>query len=283
MAFSRRSSRSPRSRYTLGLLLLTAVTLLVLDLPGTGPLQPVRNVLAGIFSPIRSAGDAVFKPIGNGWHGAFSYDDVKDDNDELRAELEEAKGHDAELARAEAEIEDLKKLNGVTVETVTTKTAKVVSEGISNFDQSVDIDQGSGAGVKKGMPVISGMTSGTGGGLLGKVLEVVGGGRSKVELITSPDFKVGVSLEDGSRGIVSGQGRGKALKATGIKLDAKVEVGDYVYTSGINETQFPADLKVGRVKSVRVASNGLSREVTVTPLADLTSVYVKVVLKDPPK
>ena len=43
MAYSRRSSRNPRSRFTFGLLLLTAVTILVLDLPGTGPLDPIRG------------------------------------------------------------------------------------------------------------------------------------------------------------------------------------------------------------------------------------------------
>ncbi|MCB0971302.1 MAG: hypothetical protein KDA97_07270, partial [Acidimicrobiales bacterium] len=70
MAYPRRSPRSPRSRFTLGLLLLTAVSLLVLDLPGTGPLDPVRNALATAFRPVQAAGNAIFEPIGNGWKGA---------------------------------------------------------------------------------------------------------------------------------------------------------------------------------------------------------------------
>ncbi|MCU1496308.1 MAG: rod shape-determining protein MreC [Acidimicrobiales bacterium] len=283
MAFFRRSSRSPRSRYTLGLLLLTAVTLLVLDLPGTGPLQPVRNVLAGIFSPLRSAGDVVFEPVRNGWHGIFSYGDVDDENARLKAELEEAKSHDSELARVKADIADLRQIAGVKADNVSTRTAKVVSEGINSFDQSIEIDEGSGGGIKEGMPVITGLSSGTGGGLLGKVMVVVGGGRSKVELVTSPDFRVGVSLEGGARGVLAGAGRGKSLRVTGVGLDAEPKKGDFVYTSGINESQFPPDLKVGKVSKVSKASNGLSLELEVTPLADLSSVYVKVVLKDPPK
>jgi len=259
------------------------VTLLVLDLPGTGPLQPVRNALGAIFSPIRSAGDAVFKPVGNGWHGMFSYDDVKKDNDRLRARLEEAKSQDAKVKQLEADNKALKAANGVTVDPVATKTAQVVSEGVNSFDQSLDIDQGSGAGVKKGMPVITGKTSGTGGSLLGKVLEVVGGGRAKVQLLTSPDFKVGVSIEGGARGILTGQGEGKSLHVTGIKLDAKPKKGDFAYTSGITDTQFPPNLVIGRITKVRTATNGLSLELDVKPLADLSSVYVKVVLKDPPK
>ena len=77
MAYPRRSSSSPGSRARLGLLVLTALSLLALDLPGTGPLKPIRNVLASAFQPIRSAGDAVLEPFSNGWKGAFGYDDLK--------------------------------------------------------------------------------------------------------------------------------------------------------------------------------------------------------------
>lgn len=281
MAFPRRSSRSPRSRYTLGLLLLTAVTLLVLDLPGTGPLQPVRNVLGGILSPIRSAGDAVFAPIGNGWKGAFGYDDVKDENDRLRARLEEAKASEAEIERLQADNEALQRIAEVSAQPFSTRTAQVVSEPLSSFDQTLEIDQGSGDGVKKGMAVITGMTSGTGGSILGRI-EEVRGGRSKVELITSPGFAAGVSIGD-DRAVIQGQGRGKPLLVEQLRPTTEVEVGDYVNTSGIEDSAFPASLKVGRVSRIRDAADGQSVSVEVTPLADLGSVYVKVVLKDPPK
>lgn len=281
MAFSRRSSRSPRSRYTFGLLLLTAVTLLVLDLPGTGPLQPVRNALSTVLSPIRSAGDTVFAPISNGWRGAFGYEDVKKENDRLRAKLEDAKGEAAELARLEVEVRDLQKLNGVSAGTLQTRSARVVTTQLSSFDQAVEINQGSGDGIKKGMAVITGLTSGAGGGILGRIQDVRGG-RSKVELITSPSFVAGVTV-GGERGVLQGQGRNRALLIEQIPSTAKLEKGDYVYTSGIEDTAFPADLKVGRVKSIKTSADGQYQTVEVTPLADLASVYVKVVLKDPPK
>lgn len=282
MAFPRHSSRSPRSRYTLGLLLLTAVTLLVLDLPGTGPLQPVRNVLAGIFSPIRSAGDAVFAPISNGWKGAFGYGDLKDENDRLKARIEDQKGEAAELDRLRREVADLEKLNGVAAGDVRTRTARVIAESPSSFDATVEIDQGSGDGVKRGMAVITGLTRGTGGGVFGRIVEVQPG-RSKVQLITDPGFEIGVRLEDETRAVLQGQGRNKAVVVDGVPNTVKVKAGDYVYTSGIQDSAFPADLAVGRVTRVRTSPNGLSKSLDVRPLADLSSVYVKVVLKDPPR
>ena len=59
--------------------------------------------------------------------------------------------------------------------------------------------------------------------------------------------------------------------------------GSFVYTSGITESAFPEDLAVGRVTRIHSAPNGLSQTVEVQPLADLSSVFVKVVLKDPPR
>jgi rod shape-determining protein MreC len=257
-------------------LVLTAVTLLALDLPGTGPLDPVRNLFAGIFRPIRSGGDALFSPISNGWKGAFGYGDVKDDNDRLRAELDRLDSQDAELVRLRKEVADLKKILGVKAGDVPTQTAEVVSGPISPFDQSIEIDQGSGDGIKKGMAVI------TGGGVLGRVTSVTGG-RSKVELLTEPSFQLGIRLEGRERGVIQGRGQGKDLVVEGVGDEqTEVEEGDFVYTSGIDQSAFPKDLKVGRVVSVRDSGTG-SKVLEVEPLADLSSVYVKVVLQDPPR
>ncbi|CAN5911196.1 hypothetical protein BH23ACT2_BH23ACT2_25810 [soil metagenome] len=282
MAFPRRSSTSSRPRYTLGLLILTAVTLLVLDLPGTGPLQPVRDGLASAFNPVRSAGETVFSPITNGWRGAVGYDDVKDENDRLRARLEESKGEEAELVRLREEVADLQRINGVAVESVPTATAQVVSDPFNSFDPTFEIDLGSGAGVKEGMAVITGMTEGTSGGVFGRVVGAQGG-RSTVELITAPSFAAGVRLEGGARGSATGQGQGRPVLVEGISIDAEVAEGDLVYTSGIADSAFPPDLVIGRVSGVREAANALSQTVEVDPLADLAAAYVRVVLKDPPQ
>jgi rod shape-determining protein MreC len=125
------------------------------------------------------------------------------------------------------------------------------------------------------MPVI------TSGGVLGRILSV-GPGRSKVELITEPTFFLGIRTEKRERGVLQGQGRGKLLLVDGIGDEStKVHTGEYLYTSGIDQSAFPKDLPVGRIVSVRTSAAG-SKVLEVKPLADLSSVYVKVVLQDPP-
>lgn len=282
MAYSRRPSRTPRSRFTLGLLLLTAVTLLVLDLPGSGPLDPVRGAFASAFRPIRAAGDAAFRPLSNGWHGAFGYSDVKDENDRLRAKLEDQKGLVAENKRLVQDNAELRRINKVAVPGVPTKVAKVISGPLNSFEQTVEIDAGSGDGVKKGMAVITGRTSGAGGGVLGRVT-AVHSSSSTVELITESGVSIGVATKDGDLAKASGQGQGKPLRVVGIEDKTKVKLRDYIYTSGIDRSAFPGDLYVGRVSKVGTSIDGLPRVIEVDPSADLTSRYVRVVLKDPPK
>ena len=257
------------------MLLLTAVSLLVLDLPGTGPLRPIRNVLASVFSPVRSGADAMLEPFSNGWKGAFGYGELKSENDRLRAELAAVAGQEADIARLTAKVRDLERLNGVSVEGLRLLTAEVVSAPLSNFDHSVEIDQGSGDGVKSGMAVVT-----TGNAVFGRI-NTTTGGRSTVTLITTADFQVGVRLADGTRAVAQGQGRDRPLLVDSVEV-TRAKVGDWVYTSGVEQSPFPKDLKIGKVTKVdTIPGQGTTLE--VEPLADLSSVYVKVVLKDPPK
>lgn len=283
MPYSRRPSRTPRSRFTLALLLLTAVTLLVLDLPGTGPLDPVRDAFGAAFRPIRAAGNAVFEPLSNGWKGAFGYDDLEQENQRLKAEAEERKSEEADLARLRQKVADLSKINGVTIEAQKTKVAEVTSGPLNSFEQTVEIDAGSGDGVKKGMAVITGRArSGEGGAVLGRVVEVRSGS-STVQLITEQDLMIGIRTQKGDVGKATGQGSGQPLLITGIEDTTLIGTGDYLWTSGIDRSAFPGDLYVGRVTKVGKAADGVPRVIEAEPAADLTARYVRVVLKDPPK
>lgn len=280
MAFSRRPSRTPRSRLTLGLLLLTAVTLLVLDLPGTGPLDPVRGALATVFRPVRSVGDAAFRPLSNGWKGAFGYNDVKDENDRLKAKVAESQSQSARVRLLEAQVREFEKLNGFNAGDVPTRSAQVTRGPLSSFDHSIEIDEGSRDGVHSGMAVITGGTkaAAAGGQVLGRVVGVRKGS-STVELLTEPSFQIGVRLPNGQIATAQGQGRDGDMVVAGLPASVPVRRGDPVETSGVDRSAFPRSLQVGRVQSIRRTSGGQELEVEVRPLADLSATYVKVVLR----
>lgn len=247
----------------------------MLDLPGTGPLDPVRSAGAALLRPVRAVGDAIFEPVGNGWKGAFGYGEVRDENDELRRELEDLRGLEIENERLKQDNFDLRAEVGVEVPGEELATAQIVSGPLNSFEQTVQIDLGSDDGVQEGMAVV------TGAGLLGRIAEV-DGGSATVELLTAPTWGFGIRLRDGTVSLARGQGRGAPLLLE-LDNDIVVREGDPVFTSGIDRSAFPPDIAVGRVTEVRESVDGLDRTIEVEPAVDLRSRYVRVVLREAPR
>src|SRR5690606_37361323 len=94
---------------------------------------------------------------------------------------------------------DLPDLGGVP-----TQVARVTSGPIGNFDAHVvEISKGSSSGVRPGMAVM------TNAGLVGRVVEA-DGNRSTVQLVSAPDFAVGVRI-GGEVALARGTGSSREL------------------------------------------------------------------------
>ena len=124
----------------------------------------------------------MFRPFENTWHGIFDYEDVKRQRDDLADQVEAQEGAAIAADAAVREMQALEALDKLpTLANVPEVTARVVSEPASNFDRTVDINQGTDQGVQVGMPVI------TNGGLMGRIMKVYTD-RSTVRLITDPEL-----------------------------------------------------------------------------------------------
>ncbi len=71
------------------------------------------------------------------------------------------------------------------------------------------------------------------------------------------------------RGLLEGAGYGRLPSIGLIDIDALVNEGDPVLTSGTRESLFPADIPVGRVAEVKRTPGSLQLDVRVAPAADL--------------
>ncbi len=280
MALSRRTGG--RSRLTIALLVFTSLALLTLDFRDTEMVQSARRAAGTVFSPLRGAAETVSEPFTNAWHGVTGYGDVKSENDELRRQIAELEGQEVLREDAVQQLTELLSQQGLEwVGAIPTTAARVVSGNPSNFSHTLDISKGSDDGVKVGMSVVNGA------GLVGKVVQVQRE-RSTVQLITDPDFAVGVRvLPSDVPGTARGQGRGEDLIVdTNLEAGA-LEVpkpGAALTTSGIDRALFPASIPVGRVKAVRPAGGGLSLDLVVRPMADTEELaFVTVLLKEPPE
>jgi rod shape-determining protein MreC len=271
--------RTGRSRFTLILLVLTSVTVLTLDFRGAGVIDGIRDGATTVFGPVRDAADSVFEPVGDTWNGIFGYDELEQENARLRERIDQLEGDRVVNSDAARQLEERNALDGLeSVTDIPTLDGRVVSGAISNFDHTIEVNRGSDDGVKEGMPVV------TGAGLVGRVVAVTGG-RSAVQLLTDPDFELGVRLVTSRDiGLAHGTGEGRPLVVDGgIQPDTEVEVGEQVTTSGTDRSAYPADIPVGEVVSVDPSPGELVQVLRLEPYADLDNLgYVRILLWEPP-
>jgi rod shape-determining protein MreC len=154
----------------------------------------------------------------------------------------------------------------------------VVATSPSNFQLTVTIDKGSDHEVATGMPVV------TGAGLVGRVVDV-SKSRATVLLITDPSSNVGVRFQSsGEVGVAKGSGPRDTLTVDLVDVETKIDEGEAVVTSGLQQSVFPPAVPVGRVRSARVPPGALQKEITVDPVVDLRRLeFVKVLRWDPPR
>lgn len=258
-------SRPAGSRTRLTVLVLTSVTLMTLGLRDVPVIRELREIAGTIVNPVESAAETVTRPVRNAWHGVTDYDDVKSENDELRARLAEIEAADVAESDAEKQLADLSDVLDLPwVGDIPSVTARVVSGPRSNFSHAIQIDKGTDDGLDVGMPVI------TGAGLVGRVSRT-SASSAVVELVTDPDFRVGVRLaRTGELGTARGQGRDEPLIVdSGIRPGTEVEPDAGVATSGVDRSAYPPGIPVGTVADTREASGGLALELVVDPLADV--------------
>lgn len=271
--------RPRRSRFTLLLLVLTSVTLLTLDYRGTGSgaVDAVKDGARDLFAPVQDASDALFEPVGNLVGGVLHYGDLERENERLREENETLRG---EVLRADDVAREqealLDQLDLDFVDDIPREDARVVAFSPSNFELSVEIDKGAGDGVAVGMPVV------TGSGLVGRI-ENVSENRSTVQLLLDDEFSVGIRVvPQGDTGVANGRGVRRSMEAELLDPGTPLERGQVVVTSGLQQSQYPPGIPVGRIASASAKPNALQQEATIDPIVDLGKLaFVTVLLWSP--
>jgi rod shape-determining protein MreC len=226
---------------------------------------------------VRDTAAAVFRPVGNAWNGIFHYGDLKDENERLRRQVAALQGTAVQQQDAKQQLAEIAGTNGLPVTSqIPSVLARVDSGPVSNFDHTIVISKGTGAGVKKGMPVI------TGAGLVGRVVQA-SSSRATVQLISDPGFDMGVRLvTSGAVGIAHGRGDISPLSVDILDPKVKITKGEPVTTSEFARSIFPPDIPVGAVLSAELSSDQRQQALEVQPLADLQgSQYVRVLLWEP--
>ncbi|MBS1249342.1 MAG: Cell shape-determining protein MreC [Chloroflexi bacterium] len=148
--------------------------------------------------------------------------------------------------------------------------ATVIGRDISPFLHYVIINRGSDDGLRRGMPIV------TQKGLAGRVSQTTAKS-ARVKLITDPTIKVNVRIQPSrSEAILTGSITGDVTLEQ-IPQDAKINPGNLILTSGLGGN-YPPNIIVGQVTSVRSQEYALFQSASVQPVTDFGELEIVLVI-----
>ncbi|MEL6571301.1 MAG: rod shape-determining protein MreC [Pseudomonadota bacterium] len=169
-----------------------------------------------------------------------SYQQLAEQNDDLRRELQRMKAWKEAALQLEQENAKLLDLNNVRLNPqLTYVTGQVLTDSGSPFRQSVLLNVGKRDGIVDGWPTMDGV------GLVGRIAGV-GNETSRVLLLTDTSSRIPITIQpSGQQAILAGDNTLNP-PIDFLENPAVVRPGDQVVTSGDGGV-FPADLQVGQV------------------------------------
>jgi rod shape-determining protein MreC len=266
------------------LALLVAISLLLLTAYfGESPSSPLHSVQRGIvavLSPLQSGASTVlspFKDVGNYFSDLFT---AKSRADKLQTQVDQLRAQNASLEQKVINDAQLTKEVGLDQNTSLAAYQKlgadVIGRSATLWYETIEVDKGSGDGVRMNDPVIGN------GALVGKVTDV-GSNFSEVTLLTDHTFAVTAEVQDnaGDTGVLSPQvGNPNQLILSDLPKpgpnQAGPQVGQQVVTAGYKDptnpalnSLYPQGIPIGTVTNANQDNLLNNGQITVSVDADL--------------
>jgi rod shape-determining protein MreC len=284
--FDKRVIRRRRAALAIFVGLSVALVTVYFGESGNGVLHALQRGAQEALAPIETGASRALKPVRDlfGWVGDTV--DAKDENEQLREEVQDLRRDLAQAQTAQRDARQLRGLVGLQREDgfpqgTEPVTARVIARSPTVWYASLKIDKGSGDGVRVDQPVIAA------GGLAGKVTRVTAG-NAEVTLITDAESAVSAQvMPQGANGIVKPEvGNPDDLLLDFVEKGRRVTEGTTVVTSGFTSERvrsiFPRGIPIGRVTEVDLDEIELYQRVHIKPFADLRRLdFVQVLTRRP--
>ena len=227
--------------------------------------MPVQNGLTYLKNKI-SGNDTFFTDINN----------LKEENEELKAKNSELEQSLRELENIKTENETLKEYLNLTEKYGEYKTipAYVINRDISNYTKTIIINVGTDDGIEENMTVIADQ------GLVGHVVSVTNS-TAKVQTIIDTGSSISCMMSATEESIVC---KGtldshNELKAMYIPTDYNMIQGDSVETSGLGGI-YPKGIHIGTVKKVENTQNITDRYAVIETAVDFDRLSTVLVINN---
>jgi rod shape-determining protein MreC len=273
-----------RRRLTLVLLVITSLALVSLDERGSGIINSARTAAQDVVAPLQNLADDAINPAADWIDGLGRANELQDQNEQLRRELDAARAEVAATKADRAELQQLRDLNDlVNVADGDAVTAQVVGPGAGNYSRSLRISKGSSSGIAIGQPVVVGANGNA--ALVGTVTRV-SANTATIQRVDDPNFGVGAQLmqagKEGPKGTAEGQRGSNLLRFSVIGETSTVELkkGDVAVTLG--DLNYPRGLVIGTLVRTVDTGGAIALDASVRPIPDLDALTFVKVLKYPP-
>lgn len=279
--FGKKKNNIPK-KYILVIIIILIIILLVIfsvTLKEDRKLNKVESLFKDGFTYIENIITYPFNYVNDNIKSYKKLKDVEKNNDVLETSIDRIDSIEAENIELRRQLDALKdELNiSYTLSDYEYLNATVISRNVGYWYNKLTINKGSYNGVEKDMVVISSK------GLIGRVVKT-STFTSDVRLITTSDTnnKISVHVSNGDNnlyGVINGYDyKNSVLELEGISNTKDVNVGDYVYTSGLGGI-FPAGILIGTVTEITTDSYDLAKIMKVTPSVDFNDINYVSILK----
>ena len=273
-----RNGGEGRARLLLVILIVTSLFLITLDLRGVKVIEGFKQGTQTALSPFQRAGAVVLNPIGDFFSDVTHLGRTRNQIEKLEAENADLKIRLLNRKNADGQLKQLKDvldLAGMAGYKVV--NARVISHGSGqSFSQTITIDSGSNAGIKKNMTVLSQF------GLAGVVKDVYPNS-ALIQLASDPAFKVGARIAGSQQiGILSGRGN----RSAGLQLldnSTTVAVGDVLLARGsVANRPFVPGVPLGYVSQVDNSAGAVAQTATVRYYTNFSTLGVVAIVVSGP-
>ena len=271
----------PKKYIVIGIIVLIIIIFVIFSftLKEDRKLNPVESFLRDTLSYAEKIVTYPFSYITTKTREYNKLKDVNEENDILETSLDRIDAIETENVELRRQIDALK--NELNIDYTLTDyeylNATVVSRNVGFWYNTITIDKGTYNGVEKDMVVINSK------GLIGKIIKT-STFTSDVRLITTSDTnnKISVHISNGDNnlyGLINNYDYSKnLLEVEGISNTKDVDIGDFVYTSGLGGI-FPSGILIGSVSEITTDSYDLAKIIKVKPSADFSNINYVSVLK----
>jgi rod shape-determining protein MreC len=248
-------------------LFLLSISFLFLNLSLHNRIQGLKNFFLYLASPSSSLATRMFLQGENLSKNFLLQLHLNEENRQLKEKLKEYVHLDTLSKEIIEENEQLRKILQFRERTkYDFISAQVLVRDTQDWYNSVIIDKGALAGIKKDLPVIT--LEGDKEGLLGRIIEV-SPNASKILLLTdSLSAVVGYVPRSKVDGIVEGQGS-KEMRFKYILPEMDLKSGDLIVTSGTGGI-FPAGIPIGEIVKFEEKKYAPYKEAILTPQVDFS-------------